>query len=166
MAQQGTPQGDRRRGTFGGGRRGPGGGKGPAPFERLDTSRIQLSPPEGGHLPPDLFDDVARRAAQQVAGDRKNQKNKPTQLRQFYDELVMWEEKVRRDEDRFHEYLPFIRMLNAKAAYAEGRKHVDRNFVDLMHHCLGQVTSPSVLRNFKLFFEAFMGFYKVERPSG
>jgi len=109
---------------------------------------------------------VARRAAKEVAGDARNQKNKPSQLRQFYDELVMWEEKVRRDESRFREYLPFIRMLNAKAAYAEGRKHVDSNFVDFMHHCLGQVDDVQGLRNFKLFFEAFLGFYKVERPSG
>ncbi len=60
----------------------------------------------------------------------------------------------------------FIRMLNAKAAYAEGRKHVDKSFVDLMAHGLKQVTDPAALRHFKLFFEAFLGFYKAERPSG
>lgn len=160
MPQQGYSRGGA------GGRGGQGGGHGQAPRERLDTSRIQLKPSADGHLPADLFDDVARNAARQVAGDSKNQKNKPSQLRQFYDELVMWEEKVRRDDSRFQEYLPFIRMLNAKAAYAEGRKHVDQNFVDLMHHGLAQVDSAQVLRNFKLFFEAFMGFYKVERPTG
>ena len=134
------------------------------PSERLNTSEIDLKAPEGGHLRPSLFDTVASDAAKVVArGDRRN---KPTQLRQFYDEVVMWEEKVRKDESRFAEYLPFIRMLNAKAAYAEGRKHVDANFVDLIYHCLQQVDSAEVLRNFKLFFEAFMGFYKRERPSG
>jgi CRISPR-associated protein Csm2 len=29
-----------------------------------------------------------------------------------------------------------------------------------------QVDDPATLRNFKLFFEAFLGFYKLERPSG
>lgn len=134
--------------------------------ERLDTSNIILKAPEGGHLPPDLFDATARKVAREIAGYERYQKNKPTQLRQFYDELVMWEERVRRDQSRFHEYLPFIRMLNAKAAYAEGRKHVDQNFVTLICHCLEQVDEPKTLSNFKLFFEAFMGFYKLERPSG
>jgi len=168
MPQRGNPQGNRRQGSGPGGRGfgGGHGGHGHQGFERIDTSRIQLKAGDEDHLPADLFDEVARHAAKQVAGDARNQKNKPSQLRQFYDELVMWEEKVQRDESRFREYLPFIRMLNAKAAYAEGRKHVDQNFVDLMHHCLGQVDDAQALRNFKLFFEAFMGFYKVERPSG
>ena len=48
-------------------------------------------------------------------------------------------------------------MLNAKAAYAQGRQHVDANFVALIARCLGQVDSPETLRNFKLFFEAFLG---------
>ena len=166
MPQHGNPQ--RNRPGPGAGGRGAGGGHGGGDrhaFERIDTSRTQLKAGNGDHLPADLFDEVARRAARQVSGDDRNQKNKPSQLRQFYDELVMWEEKVQRDESRFREYLPFIRMLNAKAAYAEGRKHIDQNFVDLMHHCLGQVDDAQALRHFKLFFEAFMGFYKVERPS-
>jgi CRISPR-associated protein Csm2 len=107
---------------------------------------------------------VAKRTAEKIAGDKY--RNKPSQIRQFYDELVMWEEKVRQSPARFGEYLPFIRMLNAKAAYAEGRKHVDQNFVELIAHCLGQVSDERTLRNFKLFFEAFLGFYKLERPSG
>lgn len=132
----------------------------------IDVRKIQIKPVEGSGLAADLFDTVAQQAARDVAGDSQNTKNKPSQIRQFYDEVVMWEEKVQRDESRFAEYLPFIRMLNAKAAYAEGRNHVDKNFVELIHHCLNQVDSPQVLRNFKLFFEAFMGFYKVEGPSG
>ncbi|SEQ47801.1 CRISPR-associated protein Csm2 [Ectothiorhodospira magna] len=126
----------------------------------LNTTRIVLN---ATPLSVELFDDVARQTAREVAGDSR--KNKPSQIRQFYDELVMWEEKVRRDESRFEEYLPFIRMLNAKAAYAQGRNHVDANFVMLIHHCLSQVNTPQTLRNCKLFFEAFMGFYKLERPS-
>jgi CRISPR-associated protein Csm2 len=132
----------------------------------LDTNGIDLRPDENGRLRPELFDKTAQAAARAVAGDKRNQANKPSQLRQFYDELVMWEEKARQERERFAEFLPFIRMLNAKAAYAEGRKNVDGNFVDLIAHCLGQVDSYETLRNFKLFFEAFLGFYKLERPSG
>jgi CRISPR-associated protein Csm2 len=133
---------------------------------RLNTSGIVLDVGEGGALKPELFDTTAQAAARAVAGDARNQANKPSQLRQFYDELVMWEEKARQNRDRFDEYLPFIRMLNAKAAYAEGRRNVDSTFVELIGHCVGQVRSYDTLRNFKLFFEAFLGFYKLERPSG
>ncbi len=125
---------------------------------------IDLRPNEKGALDPALFDTVAHAVAKAVGANDRG--NKPAQIRQFYDELVMWEERVRQDPDRFDEFLPFIRMLNAKAAYAQGRGHVDPNFVDLIGHCVGQVESYETLRNFKLFFEAFLGFYKLERPSG
>jgi len=135
-------------------------------FATLDTSDIDLRPGANGALKADLFDTVARAVAESIAGDGRSQANKPAQLRQFYDELVMWEEKSRQHPDRFAEYLPFIRMLNAKAAYAEGRRNVDSNFASLIGHCIGQVDSYETLRNFKLFFEAFLGFYKLVGPKG
>ena len=66
---------------------------------------------------------------------------------------------------KFDEYLPFIRMINAKAAYALGRNLVDDNYVKLINESLKQVDSTETLRNFKLFMEAFMGFYKEKRPK-
>ncbi len=158
-----------RRGQAGGSRTGGGerGDRGPRHhLPRLDTSGIRLKAGDGEALPADLFDDIARSTAKTVAGDERNQANKPSQIRQFYDELVMWEEKARAAPERFDELLPFIRMLNAKAAYANGRRHVDSNFVDFIACCLGQVDDYQTLRNFKLFFEAFLGFYKQERPTG
>lgn len=135
----------------------------------LDTTKIRLSMVEGECLPPELFDSTAEYVAKVIAGEkgaRGSKGNKPTQIRRFYDEVVMWEEKIRHDRDRFKEYLPFIRMLNAKVAYARGRDHVDDNFVKLVNHCISQVGSEADMRNFKLFFEAFMGFYKVFAPKG
>jgi len=131
---------------------------------QLDTSGIVLHGGENGALDPALFDTVAHEAAKGIGSNKWG--NKPAQIRQFYDELVMWEERVRQDPGRFQEFLPFIRMLNAKAAYAQGRQHVDQNFVALIARCLAQVDSPETLRNFKLFFEAFLGFYKLEGPKG
>ena len=113
-------------------------------------------------IDPDLFDRTAWEAAKRVADCRREQ-NKSTQLRRFYDELVMWEEKVRQAPDRFEEYLPFIRMLKAKVAYAEGRKLVDHAFVDLMEQAIDSVKTVDDLRVAKLFFEAFLGFYKLEK---
>jgi CRISPR-associated protein Csm2 len=130
----------------------------------LDTSQIILNKQGDKPLNPELFDTVAQKVAKTIG---KNQRgNKPSQIRKFYDELVMWEEKVRQSPDKFDEFLPFIRMLNAKAAYAEGRNNVDPKFSNLISHCLGQVDSVETLHNFKLFFEAFLGFFKMENPKG
>ena len=120
-------------------------------------------------IDPELFNGIAKEAAQGIAR-ADAYRNKPTQIRRFYDELLLWETRVSQQpldvqDSKFTEYLPFIRMLNAKAAYAEGRKLVDRTFVDLMHHTLGEVTSPKTLTTCKNFWEAFMGFYKQERQD-
>lgn len=118
----------------------------------------------GAPIDPELFNSFARDAAQKVA-HADSSRNKPTQLRRFYDELLLWDTRVGQQPDKFGEYLPFIRMLNAKVAYAEGRKLVDSTFVQLMHHTLGEVKEPANLAVCKHFWEAFMGFYKQERQD-
>lgn len=111
----------------------------------------------------ELFNNVAREKARMIA--ENNKANKPSQIRKFYDELCMWETKVILEPARFNDYLPFILMLNAKLAYAKGRKLVDDNFAHLIGNCLRQVKNPDTLHICKLFFEAFLGFYKELRPS-
>ena len=130
---------------------------------------VVLVPPEGQPLAPALFDRIAEEAAKFVAQDKT--KTSHSQLRRFYDELLRWEAKVNVGDpegakDRLHEHLPFIRMMNAKAAYAKGRKLVGASFVELLRRCLEQVNDdPDALRNSRLFFEAFMGFYKLHGPK-
>ena len=161
------------------GRQGGQGGRPRSEHRRSDTERndseirklcleVVLDPPEGQPLAPALFDRIAEEAAKIVAGDR----TKPSQLRRFYDELLRWEAKVNSGDDpdgakdRLREHLPFIRMMNAKAAYARGRNLVGASFVILLGRCLEQVNdAPAALRNSKLFFEAFMGFYKLHGPQ-
>jgi len=130
------------------------------PISKLDTTKIKFS--ENETLSPDLFDGIAHQTAKTISEGRSNES---TQMRKFYEEIVMWNEKTTQNEDKFDEYLPFIRMLNAKAAYAQGRKHVDQNFVDLMACCLKQVSSVKTMQNFKYFFEAFIGFYKIYKQK-
>lgn len=130
-----------------------------APSQPSQWGRIRFAKP----IDPELFNGRAQEAAKHVAQDRN--RNNATQLRRFYDELILWETRVTQQPGKFEDYLPFIRMLNAKVAYAEGRKLVDRTFVTLMHHTLGEVQNAESLTTCKLFWEAFMGFYKQERPS-
>ncbi len=129
----------------------------------IDTRDIRL-----GEITENLYADIAEAKAKFLA-DNSREANKSTQLRRFYDELCLWNEKVNgkgtQDErtSRYKELAPLIKMLNAKVVYAEGRKHVDKNFVTLFRHVLAQVKDPRTLEQAKLFIEAFMGFYKAAK---
>lgn len=149
----------------GGGRPGPSRHGGADREKPEDTVTIVLQGITFGDKPaPDLFSDKAEQAAQAVSAAAK-EINKASQLRRFYDELVMWQEKVGNDDAKFNESEPFIRMLKAKAAYAKGRGHVDANFRALFDRLIDQSTNAKTLRQAKLLFEAFMAYYKVFRKQ-
>ncbi len=118
----------------------------------------------GEGLDPRLFADIAEAKARAIA-DTKSHLNKRSQLRRFYDELAMWQEKVGGDDGKFREYEPYIRMMKAKVAYAKGREYVDVNFQALFGHVIDRVTNATTLRHAKLFMEAFMAFYRVWRSN-
>lgn len=158
--QQPNPRGP---GGYQGGQRQ--GGYAPRGDDRDDTPTISLQGIVFGDKPAaDLFSTQAERAAEEVSRASKEM-NKSSQLRRFYDELVMWQEKVGNDNDRFTDCEPYIRMLKAKAAYAKGRKHVDANFRAMFDRLIDQSTSAATLRQAKLFFEAFMAYYKIHRAQ-
>jgi CRISPR-associated protein Csm2 len=109
----------------------------------------------------ELFDTTADQCAKSL---KKSDSNKPTQLRRFYDELLVWHDRILESEDAekaFQEYLPFIYMIKAKAAYAVGRKNIDENFRDFMNKLIAQITNIQTLKTAKLFMEAVMGFCKL-----
>jgi len=122
-----------------------------------------------GILDPTLFAEQAEKWASSVSNDsdRGNKKNQPTQLRRFYDEVLRFDSllKGNEDNDAFEKYLPYIKMLNAKVAYAKGREHVTKRFVDMINICVSQVETKEDFEAFKSFFEAFMGYYKSLNPS-
>ncbi len=134
----------------------------------------------GTALKDDLFSDVAKEKSFEIfqggLDQRGNQaKNKSTQLRKFYDELVMWTDKVHAigklelgqksccvRAARYRDCAPFIKMMNAKVAYARGRGHVDECFEQMFSYLIRQITDAETLKHAKLFMEAFMGFYKAQ----
>jgi CRISPR-associated protein Csm2 len=124
----------------------------------------------GSEINAELFGDIAQAKARLVAAAAKQdgRKNKSTQLRRFYDELVMWNDRVQTETTpekkaaKYTELAPYIKMLNAKVAYAKGREHVDDNFVAIYSRCIKQIQNAETLKQGKLFIEAFMGFYKAE----
>nr|WP_314401798.1 type III-A CRISPR-associated protein Csm2 [uncultured Aggregatibacter sp.] len=112
----------------------------------------------------EIFSDIAQRAAKHIKTNKNL--NKTTQLRKFYDELAMWNDRVQlvreNKQGKFQELMPFIKMLKAKVAYAEGRKHVDKSFSEVFNRCIDQINNIETLRDAKLFMEAVMGFCKLE----
>ncbi len=155
---------------------------------QLNTSK-QVCDCEAGYFnlsSPDisLFDSKARALAEEMregkvfVENRKERRweiktsrdsNKPTQLRKFYDELCMWTDKTQ-DVKSLEMNLPFIKMMNAKVAYAKGRDLVDEQFLAWFSTCMDQIKTTDqagleTLRNFRTLFEAFIGFYKMYRPK-
>jgi len=116
-------------------------------------------------LPRDIFSDIAQEAARLVKNNGGDGKNRPTQLRRFYDELVMWNDSVQQGsedkEEKYKELEPFIKMLKAKVAYAKGRNHVDKSFERFFSHCIDRIDSHDSLKHCKFFMEAFMGYSKA-----
>lgn len=129
----------------------------------ISTADVQLQ-----NIPVTLFSDIAQDKANIVAQAGAGRKNKSSQLRRFYDELVMWYERVHFERTpaeraaKYQEVAPFIQMLVAKVAYAKGREHVDECFETLFAHLIRQINDAGSLRHAKLFMEAFMGFYKAQ----
>lgn len=110
----------------------------------------------------DLFDTQAKNIADKL--NQAHQKmNKTTQIRRFYDELVGWHERIDGSEEKFKQFEAFIRMLNAKVAYAKGRDLVDEEFEKWFGECIQATTSAVALTHFRLHFEAVLGFLKAQR---
>ncbi|GLI34304.1 type III-A CRISPR-associated protein Csm2 [Desulforhabdus amnigena] len=113
---------------------------------------------------PELFSNMAEGLAKCIdQADPK--KNKRTQIRKFYDEVVRLNAQARSYPQDWDKILPLVNMIIAKAAYAEGRKLVTNDFVEFLKESIRQVQNAEDLDVFANLFEAFMGFYKKYRPS-
>lgn len=114
-------------------------------------------------IDPMLFSEKAEELAKLIASDRRMESgaNKPTQIRKFYDEVIRFKGICVSDPENFPAVLPYIKMLNAKIAYAQGRKLITSNFGLFINKSLKQVNNKDDFEIFCSFFEAFIGFYKL-----
>lgn len=116
-----------------------------------------------------LFDEVAREWATKIGSGVKN-----TQIRKFYDYVLEYADKAKKlstVEEFTSDILPFIKMLNSKVAYAStrtsgGKKLINDMFVQMIQECVQAVKTKEDLANFKLFFEAVIGFHKGQESQG
>jgi len=110
----------------------------------------------------ELFGDIAKKIADEIAEEGKGQINKSTQIRKFYDAVLKLNKKaqnVRASEYKTKVY-PFVVMLKSKVAHAKARKLVSEKFEKMINTCVIQANTKEKMELFKLFFEAFIGFYK------
>ena len=132
------------------------------PAPQINISKVSVN----------LFANRAQEAAQDcvVFNKDKNKEediNKTTQIRRFYDELVLFHDKVflgtlspREQDEKFRDALPYIQMLRAKAAYAKGRNLINGTFFGMFDCIIKQIQNKDQLKTAKLFMEAFLGYKK------
>ena len=87
---------------------------------------------------PNLFDVTAKTVAEKISG------TKATQMRAFYDYVIELEQKSNTED--FSEILPFVKMLNSKAAYSKTRGYASDEFVKMINICVNQVKEKENLR--------------------
>ncbi len=80
-------------------------------------------------------------------------KNKISQIRKFYDQVLRFSSDLKSGED-YKMILPYLKMLNAKAAYAEGRKLVTGEFKNFIKMSVGHLSEDNP-NDFELFASFF-----------
>ncbi|MBF0337419.1 MAG: type III-A CRISPR-associated protein Csm2 [Nitrospirae bacterium] len=135
------------------------GGKGTSSTEKVNFWKDK----EKGLINPDLFSNNADNIAKKLSNNEG--KNKSSQTRKFYDEVIMFNRRVKEKPSEFEKILPYLKMLNAKAAYAEGRKLISSDFKDFIKGQIDQINDERDLDVFASFFEAIMGYYKHYNPK-
>ena len=110
----------------------------------------------------ELFGDVAKNLADEIAAEGKGQTNKGTQIRKFYDAVLKLNQKAQniRKSEYKKKIFPFVVMLKSKVAHAKARNLVSIKFEEMINKCVVQANTKEKMELFKLFFEAFIGFYK------
>lgn len=118
---------------------------------------------EQRQIDPLLFSETAEAMAKKLNQERvqsRDKLNKPTQIRKFFDEVIRFQGMIQNNPEQFNELLPYIKMINAKAAYATGRDLIGTEFKGFLSDSLKQINDCQDFELFCSFFEAFLGFYK------
>lgn len=111
-------------------------------------------------IDPTLFSETADKLAREFKNQGNKTTNNPTQLRKFYDEVVRFQGMLQGTPEQFDSLLPYIKMLNAKVAYAVGRGLVSEGFRTFLSDSLAQIKTRKDFEVFCSLFEAVLGFYK------
>lgn len=122
----------------------------------------------GNAINPALVDTLAKKWANAFyppggkAGNERGKKPiKASQLRKFYGEVkkleMRWQNSGKRGQ-AFGEILPLIKLLKAKAAYANSRDYVPDSFRTWIWDNVDLIKADKDFQAFLLYFEAVVGF--------
>lgn len=108
-----------------------------------------------------LFGATALSWSEQINNESSKTVNKINQIRGFYEKVIELNDNAENmsDEQYIKGVYPFVVMLNSKAAYAKSRGLVSDTFVRMIEECVKKAKTVKKMKNFKLFFEAVIGFY-------
>lgn len=124
-------------------------------YEGSDKSKIRI----------DLFDKQADENAKKIIDEGKNKIN---QIRIFYNQFIVINEKINNSEEHFRRQLPYIKMIKARAKYSKGRKNIGDYFENFLLKCVDKVNTLEDFRLICSFFETVVGYatyYDKERGS-
>lgn len=121
---------------------------------------------DGKIIDPKLFWEVAEEIANAIGNQESDKEDKKTQIRKFYDEVILYKDRIGNNQEEFKNKLPFIKMIYAKVSYSKGRKIISSRFDSFMKTSLQQVNTLEQFKVFVAFFEAFMGFYRSTKLGG
>lgn len=121
-----------------------------------------------GKINSDLFSKEAEELAKRINGEGRDgnrlKKNKSTQIRKFYDELLRIRSLIKKPED-YDNYKPYIEMIKAKVAYSKGRDLVTKVVYDFIHDGISKSTDYKNFEIFMNFFECVIAYYKMINPN-
>jgi CRISPR-associated protein Csm2 len=83
-----------------------------------------------------------------------------SQIRNFYDEILVFKMKLIANKDEFEKLFPYVKMLNAKFAYARARKNMSELCQKSFSNAINQIKDYDDFMLFADFFESFIAFYK------
>ncbi len=125
--------------------------------EQIQLNKIELDFTKNEQL----FGKIAENWSKQINNESNRTRNKINQIRSFYDKVIELQEKSEgiSDDKYKQEIFPFVVMLKSKVAYAKTRGLVSDTFANMINQCVDEATTVAKMQNFKLFFEAVIGFY-------
>lgn len=96
--------------------------------------------------------------AEIIAKKIADEKDSYTQIRKFYDELLLLQKQVKYND--YKKIEPMICLLKSKSAYAHGRKNIHDTFFKFITKYIDYIKNTKDLDNFILYFEAVLGYLK------
>lgn len=118
-------------------------------------------------LTKDNLADMINKNADVIAKIIKQGENSYTQVRKFYNELLLLQKQAQGnqnnvDSGEFEKVLPMIYLVKSKAAYANGKKNINDNLLTFLVFYIEKIKNIEQLKYFMLYFEAILGYLRLD----